>query len=227
MKKIIFGVFAHPDDEAFGPSGTLILEAKSGTELHLITLTAGENGTNPDNHPDLGSIRLKEWQQAAKLIGASSTHFLGYKDGHLDNLDMVKIGRQIVELVQKTTGDQPNAVIEFMTSDLNGISGHIDHIVAARAACWAFYELKKHDKRLARIRLACIPFEASPRVNTAWLFMEPGRKDEQIDEIVDARSVQKQILKVMRTHHTQRSDGESHIARLGDNLGINYFIVKD
>ena len=37
MKKIIFGIFAHPDDEAFGPSGTLLLETRSGTELHLIT----------------------------------------------------------------------------------------------------------------------------------------------------------------------------------------------
>ena len=44
MKRVIFGIFAHPDDEAFGPSGTLLMETKAGTELHLITLTLGEAG---------------------------------------------------------------------------------------------------------------------------------------------------------------------------------------
>ncbi len=60
MNKIIVGIFAHPDDEAFGCSPTLIKEASEGSEIHLITLTAGENGCNPDGHNSLGDIRLEE-----------------------------------------------------------------------------------------------------------------------------------------------------------------------
>ena len=32
MNKIIFGIFAHPDDEAFGPSGALLKAVREGAE---------------------------------------------------------------------------------------------------------------------------------------------------------------------------------------------------
>lgn len=226
MKKIIFGIFAHPDDEAFGPSGTLLMETKAGAELHLMTLTLGDAGTNPDNHADLGAVRLKEWHTAGKLMGASSMHFLGYKDGQLNNEALIEAGYKIIELVQQLLADSDDATqIEFMTSDLNGISGHIDHIVAARAACWVFYRLKANDTRVTRIRLACVPRAMLPATNTHWLYMEPGRPEQEIGEIVDARAYHDEIIAIMRAHHTQRGDGETHIAQRGDELGMNYFIV--
>lgn len=228
MKKIIFGIFAHPDDEAFGPSGTLLLETRAGSELHLITLTDGGAGTNPDNLADLGTVRLEEWHRAGELMGAASMHHLGYQDGKLNNDDMLAASEQIINLVRLVLGETSEDVeVEFMTSDLNGISGHIDHIVAARAACFVFYTLKAAGLPLTRIRLACIPYDDFPAVNTNWLFMEPGRRPEEIDEVSDARSVREEIIAIMRTHHTQRGDGEMHIKQRGDRLGMNYFIVKE
>ncbi len=227
MKKIIFGIFAHPDDEAFGPCGTLLMETRAGTELHLITLTIGEAGTNPDNHPDLGDVRLNEWKTAGKLLGASSMHFLGYRDGQLNNQTMIEAGHKIIELVTKVLkSNDKNTAVEFITMDLNGISGHIDHIVAARAACWAFYRLKANDTRLTRIRLSCIPDTTVPTANTNWLYMESGRNNDEIGEVIDARHLRDDIITIMRTHHTQRGDGESHIERLKENIGLNYFTIK-
>jgi len=135
MKKIIVGIFAHPDDEAFGPAGTLLQETKNGTELHLITLTAGDAGTNPDNVPDLGAVRLQEWKAAGGLLGAKSMEFFGYKDGQLNNNSMIEIGHRIIRHVQEILAEAPaDTTVEFMSLDLNGYTGHIDHIVAARAA---------------------------------------------------------------------------------------------
>lgn len=227
MKKLLFAIFAHPDDEAFGPSGTLLMETRAGTELHLITLTSGDGGMNPDNHEDLGSVRLREWRAGGQLMGARAMHYLGYKDGQLSNHSMIEASQRVIELVAAVLKRAPaDTRIEFMTSDLNGISGHIDHIVAARAACYAFYYLKRRDSRLTRIRLACLPLSQLPETNINWLYMEPGRPADEIDEIVDARSYREEIIAVMRAHHTQRSDGELHIRRRGDALGLNYFIVK-
>lgn len=228
MKKIIFAIFAHPDDEAFGPSGALLLETKAGNDVHLITLTDGEAGANPDSHDDLGESRLAEWRTAGVLIGATSLHALGYHDGRLNNDDMISASQQIRTIIETTLKNTPDdTIVEFMTSDLNGLSGHIDHIVAARAACFVFDSLKQADARFSHIRLACIPRTALPASTIDWLFMEAGRTEQEIDETIDARHLQSEIIAIMRAHHTQRRDGEAHIARLGDQLGMYHFMIRE
>ncbi len=227
MKKIILGVFAHPDDEAFGPAGTLLKEAIAGTELHLVTLTAGEAGMNPDNVPDLGAVRLKEWHAAGELLGAKSMKFFSYGDGKLNNTDMIEIGNQLIAHATSLLHDEPEDVtFEFMTLDLNGYTGHVDHIVAARAVCYAFYALKQTDHRINRIRLACLPDKLFPTENTDWIFMEAGRSPDEVGEIVDARNLREDILTVMQAHQSQKSDYEYNVRTQGDNLGLNYFIVR-
>jgi LmbE family N-acetylglucosaminyl deacetylase len=227
MKKILLALFAHPDDESFGPSGTLLMETRAGTELHLILLTSGDGGMNPDNHPDLSRVRLKEWRTAGELMGAHGMHYLGYKDGQLNNHSMIEATERVVELITpiiKAASDDTQ--IEFITNDLNGITGHIDHIVAGHIACQVFYRLKQHDKRLSRIRLSCLSREDAPEVNTDWLYMEAGRTAAEIDETIDARHLRDEIITIIRTHHTQRHDGECCIRQRGDRLGMNHFIVK-
>jgi LmbE family N-acetylglucosaminyl deacetylase len=227
MKKIIFGIFAHPDDEAFGPAGTLLLETKSGTDLHLFSLTAGDAGTNPDGVSDLATVREKEWREAGRLIGANSMELFGYKDGQLNNQIMIEAAERIIALATETIKDEAMDVeVEFMTLDLNGYTGHIDLIVAARAACLAFYRLKKTDTRFTRIRFACLPNTLYPTANTDWIYMEAGRTASEINETIDARSLQDEILSIMKAHYSQRGDAESAIKSQGENLGLNYFIVK-
>jgi LmbE family N-acetylglucosaminyl deacetylase len=227
MKKILFALFAHPDDEAFGPSGTLLSEARAGTELHLLLLTDGDAGTNPDNHKDLGAIRLKEWQIAGQLMGASSMHCLGYKDGQLANQSMVNISQRVTEIITTLIATAPDdAHIELLSNDLNGITGHIDHIVAARAACYVFYHMKQRDKRFQRIRLSCLSRRDAPAINTNWLYMDAGRTSEEINETVDNRHLREEIIAIIQTHHTQRHDGDYCIAWHGTQLGVDHFIVK-
>lgn len=227
MTKIIFGIFAHPDDEAMGPSGALLQATKNGTNLHLFTLTNGEAGTNPDNLENLGDARLKEWHKAGALLGATSMQHLGYHDGKLHNQAMIEIGARLVEMISQQLQEAPaDAEVEFMTLDLNGYTGHIDHIVAARAACFAFYRLKKQDNRLKRIKFACLPDTLYAEDNTDWIFMEKGRSSNEITEVVDAREYREEIIAIINTHHTQRADGEYILRTAGDMLGMNYFIVR-
>jgi hypothetical protein len=114
-----------------------------------------------------------------------------------------------------------------MTIDLNGISGHIDHIVAARAATWAFYTLKDHGLPMSRIRFACLTRDTIPTSNIEWLYMEAGHLPEEIGETIDARQYRDEIIKIMRCHHSQRSDGELHIKNRGNQLGIDHFMIKN
>lgn len=227
MKKIIFGIFAHPDDESFGPCGTLLKESRSGSDIHLIMLTAGDAGVNLDAAPNLAEIRLQEWQRAGSLLGAKSMCFLGYKDGQLDNKTMQAIATQVEEIVTRELKDAPgDALVEFICFDFSGLSGHIDHIVASRAACLAFYRLKSHNSRLARVRMFCLPASLFPSHSVDWLYKEPGRTAAEIDEVVDARELREDIITVMRCHSTQFQDCDTVLHTLGDQLGLDHFIVK-
>lgn len=226
MRKVIFGIFAHPDDEAFGPSGTLLKETKDGTELHLITLTAGEHGSNATGCDDLGATRLAEWRTGGALMQASSMHHWGYRDSHLTNESMIEIAERLESEVRDyLVTASSDTVIELMSFDENGISGHIDHIVASRAACQAFYRLKDIDTRVQCLRLFCICQDDLSEVSTSWIYMSPGHTHQEIDETIDAREHREKILAIMRAHESQSVDYQYHLARLGDRLGINHFIV--
>ena len=227
MKKLLFAIFAHPDDEAFGPSGTLVLETRAGTELHLVTLTSGQAGQNPDAHENLGKIRLDEWYKAAAIIGAASTYHLDYHDGQLSNASLLTVQSQLTELIRNVAQQQTEAYeLEFMTMDDNGITGHIDHTVASRAASFAYYTLKHEGLPFTRIRYACAPHKLFPVPNTSWIYMPAGRSPEEINETIDAREVIDVVRDIMRCHHTQRTDAEAHISARGDDIAINHFIVK-
>lgn len=229
MKKVLFGIFAHPDDESFGPAGTILKEIReNSTAVHIITLTPGDAGTNLDSHEDLGAIRLAEWQEAGRLLGVTSQHNLGYKDGWLANHLYHEIAEKVTGIVDSILANYQEPIeVDFMAFDLNGLSGHIDHIFASRLACYVFYSRKPTDRRFAHMRLMCIPSQYVPSHNTHWLYMDEGRADGEYTDIVDARRYRDDIIAVMRAHHSQRSDCEHHLAQHGDNLGVDYFIIKD
>lgn len=227
MQKILFGIFAHPDDEAFCVAATLLKEAQSGTELHLVSLTDGngKHSANPDLVEDLGTVRLDEWHRAGSLIGATQQHHLGYTDGTLNNNDHIEITKKIEDLVKNATSDRSEIEIEFITLNLNGLTGHIDHIVASRSACKAFYSLKAQGLPTTKLRLACLSLDDFPHLNTDFTVWEPGLPDSSIDETVDMRDQAEKIYEIMHAHHSQRADAEFWINKLGDRVAVNYFTV--
>lgn len=225
MKKVIFGIFAHPDDEAFGPSGTLLLEKAAGNEVHLICATAGENGTNPDNIDNLAAVRLDEWRTAGALIGADSMHHLGYTDGTLCNNDYFPIADAITQIIRNKTAGRPDIDIELMSIDLNGITGHLDHIAIGRIACYVYCAIKEADPRVTRLRLACITDGEAPSSNCDWLYMERGRTPTEIKETIDASEHLETIKQIMHAHQTQRADCEAHLKKMGDRVALNHFLV--
>ena len=228
MKKIVFGIFAHPDDEAFCVAATLLQEAQNGTELHLISLTDGngKHSVNPDNVENLGIVRLNEWRRAGELIGVYQQHHLGYKDGALNNDNHIDIAQQIEDLVKNVASDHSEIEIEFIALNLSGLTGHIDHIVASRSAYKAFYRLKEQGLPVIKIRLACLSFDDFPRLNTEFAVWEPGLPASAIDETVDMRDQADKIYEIMRAHHSQRGDAEFWINKLGDRVAVNHFTVN-
>jgi len=73
-KKNIFCIFAHPDDEAFGPSGIIAKWAEENN-VYLICVT---DGSHPNGgKKKLDKVRRKELLVSAKILGVKKVFFLG------------------------------------------------------------------------------------------------------------------------------------------------------
>ncbi len=228
MKKLLFGIFAHPDDEAFGPCGMIVKAIAEGTDVHLIALTCGESGQNPDQLENLGQVREAEWRAAGECMGATSLQNLYRPDGHLDNIAMQEISIEVEAIVRErcATYSEPFEA-EFLTLDPNGLTGHIDHIVAARAATFVFYKLKTDGFPLSGINYYCNSDESSPSYNIDWIYADKGHSSEEISKTIDAREYRDEIIQIMQKHHTQRQDYQIVLSHKGENVGLEHFLVQE
>lgn len=143
MKGTLLAILAHPDDESFGPGGTLARYAAEGHPVHVCIATDGAAGSISSDydadeaHRDLVATRRKELHTACDILGVTA-HWLGYRDSGMShdesNLhpsafvqsdDEEAVGR-VVRLIRTI---KPEVV---MTHDETGGYYHPDHI-----RCWA------------------------------------------------------------------------------------------
>lgn len=114
MKNVAF-VFAHPDDLAYGASGTALLLSKK-FKLHAFCATKGEKGLRGTSESATAAIREKEQRAESKLMEAKLT-FLNLIDREVfasgENADA--LGKMLKRL-------KPEAVFTLWPSDF-----HPDH----------------------------------------------------------------------------------------------------
>lgn len=145
----ILVLLAHPDDETFGAGGTLATYAEQGARIVLVCATRGEAGeisdpalASPTTLPD---VREAELRCAARTLGISELHFLGYRDSGMTgsaenedprafiNIPPELVVRQLVEIIRR---EQPQVILTF---DPTGGYGHPDHIAIHHHAVAAFH----------------------------------------------------------------------------------------
>lgn len=112
MKLDILAIAAHPDDIELCCSGTLLKHIDQGYSVGLVDLTQGELGTrgNP-------TLRMKEADDAAKMMGAKVRVNLGMPDMFFEN--SLHNRKKIVEVIRRY---QPRLVLTNAFSDR-----HPDH----------------------------------------------------------------------------------------------------
>lgn len=141
-------MLAHPDDESFGPGGTLARYAAAGVDVHVAIATDGAAGSvaagYEDRRAELAAVRKEELNTAVSILGVR-LHRLGYRDsGYLNdpanehphafvNADETEAVRRVVRLMRQI---QPQVVI---THDETGGYFHPDHIQCWRVTTEAFH----------------------------------------------------------------------------------------
>jgi N-acetylglucosamine malate deacetylase 2 len=145
-------VFPHPDDEAFGVSGTIATHVENGTPVTYACLTLGEMGRNMGNPPftnreNLPKIRKEELKEAAGVLGIQDLRMLGFRDKTIEFEDEEKLTKVISGLIDELN---PSLIITFYP----GYSVHPDHDATGAAVVRAV------EKMPAAVRpaLHCVAF---------------------------------------------------------------------
>lgn len=137
-------IFPHPDDEAFGVSGTISTYIEMGVPVTYACLTLGEMGRNLGNPPfanreTLPQVRKQELQNAAAAMGLTDLRMMGLRDKTLEFEDDEKMIKLITDLIEDTN---PSLVISFYP----GLSVHPDHDATARAVVRAIRRMPEDER---------------------------------------------------------------------------------
>jgi|SRR3990172_527317 len=119
----VLGIGAHPDDLEILSGGTLARYAAEGHYVAMCHLTTGDKGSFVKGDEDLATVRLKEAQAAAAVIGAEHLS-LGIPDTEVLSADRRQ--RELVaDLVRQV---RPDVIITHSPKD------YIDHNETAKLA---------------------------------------------------------------------------------------------
>lgn len=200
MRKTIVCVFAHPDDEAFGPGGTIATLVKKN-DVYIICATSGEAGEkNIEDKRELGEIRREELLKSAEILGVKKVYFLGFEDGTLSNNLYHKLADEVRKKIELL---KPQIVLTY---EPRGISGHIDHIAVAMVTMyvcqklyfikeiWQYFTLEKYKKKRKK------------EFGDYFVYMPPGYKESEADKVIDTSKVFDKKAKAMQMHKSQIKD---------------------
>jgi N-acetylglucosamine malate deacetylase 2 len=152
-KRLLF-VTAHPDDESYAASGTMLKNHDAGGKSYVACATLGEQGRSHIKEqitPNrLKMLRKKELLAASRYLKVSALLMAGLPDTGLGNQSNQDIFFK--KLLPFAKRHSPELIISFGE---DGISGHVDHIGVGRVA-----------KRIAKkLKIPLITFAAPPELH--------------------------------------------------------------
>ena len=216
MKRLV-GIFAHPDDEAFGPGGTLALSSQEA-EVFLICITDGDALCEDHaKEKELGKIRREELQKSSEILGIKKVFFLGYHDGSLSHNLYHEIADKIQQLLEEL---QPDTV---MTFEPRGVSGHIDHIVASMVTSFVFHKLSF----IHTLMYYCNRDSMRKLSKDYFIYMPQGYKEHEVQRIVDTSLVWDTKVEAMNMHKSQQHDIDRILSMSQQLPKEEYFLIVE
>jgi LmbE family N-acetylglucosaminyl deacetylase len=200
-KKRLLAVFAHPDDEAFGPSGSLI-QWSTDYDISLVCVTDGARGKNPVDQKNLADIRRSELEASAAILGVSTIYFLDFEDGSLCNNNYHDLATELQKLVDLI---HPETLLTF---EPRGVSGHLDHIAVTSIISFIF----ERNRYIKRLLYHVMHADLRARLPDYFVFMPPGYNKEQIDLTININKQWDLKREAILCHTSQKTDS-SHLLK--------------
>jgi len=190
-------VVAHPDDIDFGTAGSVAMWTDRGIEVQYCLVTDGDaGGSDPSiSRVEMAEIRRAEQTAAAKIVGVTELHFLGFPDGRVEaNLEL----RHAITRVIREVRPQRVVAMSPVRNFDRIFASHPDHLAAGEATLCAVYPDARN------------PFAFPDLVDNGY---EPWTVDEVLmtvhgepDRFVDITDAFDRKLAALLCHESQHAD---------------------
>ncbi len=191
----ILGVFAHPDDESFGPSAALAKEARRGAQVYGLFFTRGQQGqpvpelaVTPD---ELGRLREDDLREVCDAIGFAGTKILDYMDGTLDRVPPAELEAHVAAALRE---HRPRVVVTFGPG---GITRHPDHVAVSRATTAVFHRARAEGLGVRELYYDAIPPERARDMGVAD---EPDGNPNAVIDVTETADVKLAVLRMHGRH---------------------------
>ncbi|MBP1999083.1 bacillithiol biosynthesis deacetylase BshB2 [Paenibacillus shirakamiensis] len=182
----ILVILPHPDDEAFGLSGTLAKYIEQGAQVTYACLTLGERGRNMGippfaNRVTLPAVRQKELEASCRAIGIQDLRMLGFHDKTIEFEDPKVLDQTLLDLIHEI---QPTLIFTFYP----GYSVHPDHDATGAAVVRIVERLAASERPIVQ----CLAFSKDTKKDL-------GNPDVS----VDIKEFLQNKLQSIRAHRSQ------------------------
>jgi LmbE family N-acetylglucosaminyl deacetylase len=208
---------AHPDDETFG-CGSLLLHAHAAGAVTAVTCAtrgeAGDVAPGVEVPPEgLGSLREREFRDAAALLGVRRVDVLDFRDSGMSGEagPQTLVGTDPVELRAALARSVRSFGADVLVA-LDGTDGHRDHVAVREATVAVGNELD------LPVYLSCLPrsvmrrwakyMETVDPTSTYLHLGELGTPDEELTTVFDTRELLRARWEAIRLHRSQVSPFE-------------------
>ena len=189
--KRVLAVFPHPDDESYGPAGTLLRTARQAEgSAAIFIMTRGEasrigpaTGRTPD---EVARLREKRLLEVASILELDGLILGDFPDSKMARCSLEAMAGAIGELLDAY---EPQVVIGH---DPRGVNAHPDHI----ATHWALR--RALEPRPIRFAMLAYPAELAEAIKPRLLFPTPEREIDAVLEL-DKREIEAKE-KCLRIH---------------------------
>src|SRR5262245_20441053 len=205
---VLTGIYAHPDDETFSGGGTYAKYSAQGVRCTIFCATDGDagktSGLNVSSREELGALRRKELDAAARLLGIQRVESPGHPDGGLPSINQDGL---IGEIVRHLRRERPDVVITFGPE--GAPNTHQDHKVISRAATAAFFLAGRRTAYPEQLKSDLTPFAPARFYYVTW----PDPKPDAALQVhgtpatatIDVRQFRDQELAAWNAHASQHA----------------------
>jgi LmbE family N-acetylglucosaminyl deacetylase len=211
-KLSLLAIFADPEDQAFGPAGTLAKYAAEGIAVSLVTTTRERLPTPPSAPRPFYAevlIRARERICACRTSGIRRTCLLDYPSGTFDAARKVLLEARLVRAIREI---QPQVVITYGP---HGSGGDADHVLVGEVVMRAVQSAGDESRYPEHFQEGLVPH--APRklyytvlpssVLEKWgLHDIVGVADEEVTTVLDVSPYARQVNTLCWQHHPTRAD---------------------